>query len=72
MGYTFENLVNDPAEARLIILVLVLIPLCIVATLLRLVASKRSRRRFGLDDLFAMLALVAFLIYACTPIVGKP
>ncbi|KUI57992.1 hypothetical protein VP1G_05331 [Cytospora mali] len=70
MGYTFEDIINNPSEGPIVILVLVTIPLCIVATILRLVATKRSRRKFGWDDLFAVLALLAFLVYAFTPIVG--
>lgn len=70
MGYTYEDAIADPSEAGVIILVLITVPLCIITTILRLGATKRSHRKLGWDDLFAVLALLAFLVYACTPIVG--
>lgn len=71
MPYTFEDVINDPSLGRIVVLSLVTIPLCIVTTILRLVATKRSRRKFGWDDLFAVLALIGFLVYALGPFVGE-
>ncbi|KAK8094939.1 hypothetical protein PG997_001624 [Apiospora hydei] len=69
MGYTFQDAVNDPSEGKIIILSLVTIPLCVVATTLRLFAPKRpGTHGFRWDDLFAVLALVGFLGYAISPL----
>ncbi|KAI0127650.1 hypothetical protein BJ170DRAFT_694422 [Xylariales sp. AK1849] len=70
MGYSFDDIMADPSEGRLVIISIITIPLCIVATILRLCAPKPSERRFRWDDLFAVLALLGFLAYACTPFVG--
>ncbi|KAG8161584.1 hypothetical protein KVR01_008571 [Diaporthe batatas] len=70
MGLTFEDALGDPDEGRIVILSIVTVPLCIIATVLRLVATRRSRRALGWDDLFAVLGLLGFLVYACTPFVG--
>lgn len=59
MGYTFENAIADPSEAEIIILVLITIPLCIIATILRLVASKRSHRAF--ESLVGMISLLSWI-----------
>lgn len=71
-GTTLEDIMSDPAEGEIIIISIIAIPLCLLATILRLVATKRSGRNFGWDDLFAVLALVGFLGYAITPFVGEP
>lgn len=71
MGVTFEDALSDPAEGQIVIVSIVTVPLCILATILRLVATRRSRRKYGWDDLFAVLGLLGFLVYACTPLAGK-
>ncbi len=71
MGYTFDDIISIPSQRHIIILCIVTIPLCIAATILRLVATKRAGRKFAWDDLFAVLALVGFLGYACTPLASK-
>ena len=71
MDYTFQDIINDPSTRKIVILSLVTIPLCIVATILRFVATKRSRRKFGWDDLFAVLALAGYLVYALAPFIGE-
>ncbi|KAK8038629.1 integral membrane protein [Apiospora rasikravindrae] len=71
MGYTFQDAVSDPSEGRIIILSLVTIPLCVIATILRLFAPKRpGTHGFRWDDFFAVLALVGFLVYAISPFIG--
>ncbi|KAI1450126.1 hypothetical protein F5Y02DRAFT_426464 [Annulohypoxylon stygium] len=70
MAYTLWDAIDDPSLGRVVILSLVSIPLCVAATIFRLVATKQSRRRFGWDDLFAVLALLGFLVYALAPFVG--
>lgn len=71
MGFTFQDVINDPVEGEIVIVAIVAIPLCIVATILRLVATKRSGRKFAWDDLFAVLALLGFLVYAVAPLGGE-
>ncbi|KAI0450754.1 hypothetical protein F5B21DRAFT_489870 [Xylaria acuta] len=72
MDYTFENIIADPGLGPIIIISLVTIPLTLVATILRLVATKRSRQRLAWDDLFAVLALVGHLGYTITPVGAIP
>lgn len=38
-------------------------PICILATILRFVATKRTSRKLGLEDWFALLALLPYLTY---------
>ncbi|KAI1847069.1 hypothetical protein JX265_006737 [Neoarthrinium moseri] len=45
-------------------------PLCTVATILRFVAARRAGRKFGWEDIFAALALLAFLAYGALAIGG--
>lgn len=71
MGVTLDDALSDPAQAQIVIGSIVTIPLCLLATILRLLATRRSRRNFGWDDLFAVVALLGFLVYACTPYIGK-
>ncbi|POS75427.1 hypothetical protein DHEL01_v206183 [Diaporthe helianthi] len=70
MGLTFEDALSDPEEGRIVIVSIATVPLCILATILRLVGTRCSRRTLGWDDLFAVLGLLGFLVYACTPFVG--
>ncbi|KAI8623599.1 hypothetical protein F5Y19DRAFT_458026 [Xylariaceae sp. FL1651] len=72
MGYTFADIIADPGVGPIVIISLVTIPLTLAATILRLVATKRSGRRLAWDDLFAVLALVGFLGYTVTPIGSIP
>ncbi|KAI1120074.1 hypothetical protein F5Y10DRAFT_259116 [Nemania abortiva] len=72
MGYTFADIVGDPGLGPIVIISLVTIPLTLVATILRFVATRRSSRRLAWDDLFVVLALVGFLGYTLTPIASIP
>ena len=38
-------------------------PICILATILRFVATRRTSRKLGLEDWFALLALLPYLTY---------
>lgn len=71
MGYSFDDILADPGEGRIVIISIVTVPLCILTTILRLFAPKPPGTRFRWDDLFAFLALLGFLVYACMPFVGK-
>lgn len=71
MGYTFSDILADPSTGRIVIISLVTVPLCIIATGLRMLSTKRQKRKIGWDDAFAVFALIGFLAYACTPFVGK-
>ncbi|KAI0405750.1 hypothetical protein F4802DRAFT_606737 [Xylaria palmicola] len=68
MEYTFADIIADPGLGKIVIISLVTIPLTLLATILRLVATRHSSRRFAWDDLFAVLSLVGFLGYTVTPI----
>ncbi|KAF7541295.1 hypothetical protein G7054_g700 [Neopestalotiopsis clavispora] len=70
MGYSFDDILADPGEGRIVIISIVTVPLCILTTILRLFAPKPPGTRFRWDDLFAFLALLGFLVYACMPFVG--
>ncbi|KAJ8131736.1 hypothetical protein O1611_g1886 [Lasiodiplodia mahajangana] len=72
MGYTFADIIADPGLGPIAVVSIITIPLTLVATVLRLVATKRSGRRLAWDDLFAVLALVGFLGYTITPIGAIP
>lgn len=39
------------------------LPICILATILRFASTMSSRRKFGCEDMFALLALVFYLLY---------
>lgn len=70
MGYTFSDLLADSSTAQIVIISIITIPLCLIATGLRLLATKRSSRKFGWDDAFSIFALIGFLVYACAPFIG--
>ncbi|KAI1318719.1 hypothetical protein F5Y16DRAFT_116315 [Xylariaceae sp. FL0255] len=72
MGYTFADIIAEPGIGQIVILSLVTTPLTILATALRLIATKRSGRKFSWDDLFAVLALVGHLGYTVTPVGAIP
>jgi hypothetical protein len=71
MAYGIEDAINDPDIGPMVILCLITVPLCLIATVLRLIASHMSSRRFGWDDVCAVFALVGFLGYAITPFAGE-
>ncbi|KAI8959169.1 hypothetical protein F5Y11DRAFT_362086 [Daldinia sp. FL1419] len=64
MGYTFEDSLHNELMGTTVILSLATIPVCVLATALRLIATRRSRRKLDWDDLSAFLALASFLVYA--------
>ncbi|TGJ81699.1 hypothetical protein E0Z10_g7075 [Xylaria hypoxylon] len=68
MEYTFADIIADPGLGKVVIISLIGIPLTLLATVLRLIATKRSGRSLAWDDLFAVLALVGFLGYTVTPV----
>ncbi|CAJ2510909.1 Uu.00g065340.m01.CDS01 [Anthostomella pinea] len=53
---------QDPLHGAFFVLVLILMPMSIVATGLRFLATKYSGRKPGLEDWFALLALLFYLI----------
>ncbi|KAI1100350.1 hypothetical protein F4804DRAFT_319288 [Jackrogersella minutella] len=57
------NVFHDPQEAAGWILSVILAPICIIATALRFLATKRGGRKIGWEDYYALLALVFFLPY---------
>jgi hypothetical protein len=71
-GYTFADISADPGVGQVVIISLITIPLTPTETVLLLVATKRSGRKFLWDDLFVVLALVGHLDYTITPIGAIP
>ncbi|KAI1185666.1 hypothetical protein F5B17DRAFT_406888 [Nemania serpens] len=67
MDQSFGDIIASPGLGPVIIISIVTIPLTAIATILRLVATKRSGRKLAWDDLFAVLALVGHLGYTVTP-----
>ncbi|KAI1452555.1 hypothetical protein F4805DRAFT_446956 [Annulohypoxylon moriforme] len=57
------NVFYDPQEAAGWILSVILAPICIIATGLRFLATKRGGRKLGWEDWYALAALVFFLPY---------
>ena len=60
MGF---HVFDDSQNAAGWLLSIIFAPICIVATVLRFVATKRSGRKLGLEDFWALLGLVFFLPY---------
>lgn len=71
MDQSFGDIIASPGLGPVIIISIVTIPLTAIATILRLVATKRSGRKLAWDDLFAVLALVGHLGYTVTPAAGE-
>ena len=60
MGF---NVFNDSEAATGFVLAVLAMPICCLATGLRFVSTKRAGKKIGMEDWFALLALVTFLIY---------
>ncbi|CAG9986860.1 unnamed protein product [Clonostachys byssicola] len=71
-GQSFADIIADPGIGRIVIISLVTIPLTIIATVLRLISTKRAGRKLSWEDLFAVLALVGHLGYTVTPVGAIP
>lgn len=54
---------RDSQQSAGFVLCVATLPSCILATVLRLVATKRANREIGVEDGFALLALLFFLVY---------
>ena len=59
-----------PENAAGWLLSIILTPICILATLLRFVATKRSGRTVGWEDWWALLALIFFIPYVVYLLMG--
>ncbi|KAF4625320.1 hypothetical protein G7Y89_g12848 [Cudoniella acicularis] len=57
------NVFHDSDEGTGFVVGIVAIPICVFATFLRFVSTSRAGRTLGLEDWFALLALLAFLAY---------
>jgi drug/metabolite transporter (DMT)-like permease len=66
------NVFQDPQETAAWVVCIIFTPICILATVLRFVATKRAGRAFGWEDWFALLGLVFFLPYIGYLIYSKP
>lgn len=47
------------------------IPVCTLAIIFRFIATRRSGRKPGLEDWFALAAWVTFMPFACTLLYGE-
>jgi hypothetical protein len=54
---------TNSQQGAAFVLCLVTIPLCTIATALRVESTRRARRKIGLEDGFAMAALVFHLVF---------
>jgi hypothetical protein len=68
---TFHDVIENNSQGSLIILIIITMPICIVATVLRFVGTRKAQRMPGWDDWFAVLALIPYLVYALITVVGK-
>ncbi|ROW15260.1 hypothetical protein VPNG_03107 [Cytospora leucostoma] len=66
----FQTILHNVSEGPITVLLIITIPLCIAATILRFVASRRAGRTVGWEDTFAALALMAFLVYSGLALAG--
>jgi hypothetical protein len=67
-----SDIIAEPGIGQIVIISLVTIHLTIIATVLRLIATKRAGRKLSWEDLFAVLALVGHLGYTITPLGAVP
>jgi len=67
----FQTILHNVSEGPIMVLLIITMPLCIAATALRFIATRRSGRRIGWEDVCAALALLAFLAYGCLAIAGQ-
>jgi hypothetical protein len=58
------SVLDASEQAAIVIVTLVLLPICTLAVVLRFRASRQTTRRIGLEDLFALLALVLLIVYS--------
>lgn len=54
---------RDPQQLGGFILCVVSIPMCILATVLRFVANRKTSRSIGVETWLAFVALIFFLVY---------
>lgn len=62
---------NDSLQGSVFLVFVIFTPLCILATALRFVASHMATRGAGIEDWFALGALVFFLAWVITSSFGK-
>lgn len=56
-----SNVFNDSMQGTIFIVIVVLTPLSVIATVLRFLASRVSLRKLGAEDWFALGALLFYL-----------
>ncbi|TWU75375.1 hypothetical protein ED733_000825 [Metarhizium rileyi] len=57
------NVANDSNQLAAFAVCLTTAPICIIATFLRFLSTRRAHRKAGWEDWFALLSLIFFLIY---------
>lgn len=66
----FQTILHNVSEGPITILLIITLPLCTAATILRFVATRRAGRKIGWEDICAALALLAFLVYGGLALAG--
>ena len=54
---------RDSQQSAGFIICVLTLPICTIATALRFVATAKSKREYGVENWFALIALVFFLVY---------
>ena len=65
------NVFNNNEEGAAFVVSVITIPICFFATLLRFISTAGSGRKIGAEDWFALVALLAFLVYTCIDLWSK-
>lgn len=63
---------NESQQGACFVVICVCTPIAILATILRFVATSRSRRKLGWEDFFALVALVINLAYNAMLLWSRP
>ena len=69
MIQSFDEAIRS-SSGKILILSIIAIPVCILATMLRIVGTWRADRKLSWDDGFAIAALISFMPYAISPLAG--
>ena len=62
---------DDSTQGAILVLSCITLPLCTLATILRFGMSRRASRKNGLEDWFALGALITFITYTAIVLRSK-
>lgn len=65
------GLFEHSTQGAFFVLLVVLAPISIVTTILRFIATRRSRRKFGLEDWAALMAFLVQIASTITSLYGE-